>query len=155
MLITRGESLKEITATVTQWYTIWPETFGNKTVDDIIIELQYLIKSGNIILVQIFEGSSIVSACCLDTNTCEIFNMYTIPDYRGLGYARRLLAETNCIALTMNLEHTFIRSPKKYVPYILSEFDCVKDGIDDEGEVIIKFYNKPLSPILKTLQGNA
>jgi len=155
MLITRGESLKEITVTVNHWHTIWPETFGNKTVDDIILELQHLIKSGNIVLLQIFEGSSIVSACCLDTNTCEIFNMYTIPEYRGLGYATRLLAEINCIALTMNINDTFIRSPKKYVRYILSEFDCIEDGTDDEGEVIIKFYNKPLSPIFKTLQGNA
>lgn len=155
MLITRGKSLEEIATIVYHWYKIWPETFKDKSFQSVIKELEVLISKDIVVLVQLFEGSSVISSCCINMNTNEIFNLYTLSEYRELGYATILLRETLCIALTMNVDYIYIRVPEEYVPKISSHFDCEDCGRDIDNEIILSFDTRPMSPILKTLQENA
>lgn len=155
MLITRGESIKEITTIVNEWYRLWPESFHNMTIQDTIRMLRTLIVSKQLILLVLFEGSIIVSSCCVCTNTCEILNLFTIPDFRNQGYATRLLREAIQIASDINLPRLHIQMPKKYQDWILREFDSHIEQNLPENQILICIENNPMSPIFRTLQENA
>ena len=154
MLITRCESLKEISTIVNYWYDHWPETFYNTDVPKIIEKLQALIKERQFILIAAFEGPQIVSSCGLCLQKYEILNLYTIPDYRKQGYATRVLHECIRVANDNRIHILYIRIPSKYVHFILREFESYEDEIDDNGEVIMRIENNPGSPLLRTLRVN-
>lgn len=156
MLITRGRSRKEAEYIVLMWYQEWPETFKIITVEESVNTLLDLIYKDVMLLFIAYEGSNIISSCCVCLQTNEILNLITDHRYRHRGYGTHLLKQVIRESPNYDIDELSIKCSYSVSEWLEKHLGFKYDDSTRECyEFTMTVECQPLSPIIKKLKENA
>lgn len=93
MIIKNIKILNDIRDVVDVWFQEWGDDYKSDAMTDtqVTYMLFECISNNELIILGMYEGSTLVNCCGINIRDRELFNLVTVPLYRQCGYTTRMI----------------------------------------------------------------